>query len=125
MVFAGLVNADVETGLVGHWTFDDGPGAATALDSTGNSNGTLWGDPQWVTGKMGDWALEFDGVEDHVIVGHVAAHDDFGVELTVAGWIKPDWEYIVLTNGAGIFTRRIGVTGTYACRINREGIQDR
>ena len=79
--------ADIETGLVGHWAFDDGSGT-TALDSTGNSNGTLWGDPQWVTGKIGDWALEFDAVEDYVSVGHVAVHDDFDVELTVAGWIN-------------------------------------
>ncbi|MCK4627651.1 MAG: LamG domain-containing protein, partial [Sedimentisphaerales bacterium] len=119
---AGLANADIETGLVGYWPFDDGPGATTALDSTGNSDGTLWGDPQWVAGSVGDWALEFDAVDDHVIVEHVAVHDDFDIELTVAGWMKPDWEDTDLTNSAGIFAKRIGTGGGWGCRIIRDGL---
>jgi hypothetical protein len=52
-------------GLVGHWKLDDGFGA-TAADSSGNaSNGTVYGDPQWVAGHDGG-ALWFDGTNDYV-----------------------------------------------------------
>jgi len=121
---AGLANADIESGLVGHWAFDDGFGDV-AVDSTGNSNGVLFGDPQWVPGKVGDWALEFDAagvVKDHVIAAHVEAHDDFGVELTVAGWLKPDWEDTDLTKAAGIIAMRNQLDGGgYGFRVNRAG----
>ncbi|MCF7973123.1 MAG: discoidin domain-containing protein [Phycisphaerae bacterium] len=59
--------ADITEGLVGYWTFDEG-GGTIAFDSSGNGNdGTLQGDPQWVTGVLGG-ALEFDGTGDYVEV---------------------------------------------------------
>jgi len=51
--------------LVAHWNFDDGSGS-TAQDSSGNGNhGTLFGNPQWITGHLGG-ALDFDGTGDYV-----------------------------------------------------------
>jgi len=51
--------------LVAHWNFDDGTGS-TAQDSSGNGNhGTLFGNPQWITGHLGG-ALDFDGTGDYV-----------------------------------------------------------
>ncbi len=52
--------ANADPGLVGWWRLDEGSGT-TAYDSSGNGrHGTLLGNPQWVTGKIGG-ALEFDG----------------------------------------------------------------
>jgi subtilisin family serine protease len=76
------------TGLIGHWTFDEGMGI-TAGDSSGNGHaGILTNGPAWTTpGQIGG-ALSFDGIDDYV---------DFGTFLPVAGggsrtvslWIKP------------------------------------
>ena len=54
--------------LVGYWSFDEGFGTV-AFDASGNGfDGTLTGDPQWVTGQVGG-ALEFDG-DDSVEIPH-------------------------------------------------------
>src|SRR5699024_3289709 len=47
-------------GLVSHWRFD-----GNVLDSVGNNDGTIYGDPQFVQGVNGQ-ALSFDGVDDYV-----------------------------------------------------------
>jgi hypothetical protein len=54
--------------LVGYWNFNEGSGTI-AYDSSDNGlDGTLRGNPQWVTGRVGD-ALEFDG-DDSVEIPH-------------------------------------------------------
>jgi len=59
------IAGNVSANLVGHWKFDDGSGA-TAQDSSGNGyDGTIFGEPMWVTGQIGG-ALEFDGSNDYV-----------------------------------------------------------
>ncbi len=55
-------------GLVLHFALDDGTGMVAA-DSSGNgNNGTLDGDPTWITGVSGG-ALDFDGTRDHIATG--------------------------------------------------------
>ncbi|MEN6423903.1 MAG: LamG-like jellyroll fold domain-containing protein [Phycisphaerales bacterium] len=71
--------------LVGHWMFDEGEGTV-AHDSSGNGyDGTLQGDPQWVTGKIRG-ALEFDGAGDYV---EVPDNESLHVweRFTLAAWI--------------------------------------
>ena len=72
--------------LVAHWPFDDGSGTV-ARDVTGNGNdGTLNGDPQWVSGMYGV-GLEFDG-DDFVDCGN---NDilNFGTnDWTITAWIQ-------------------------------------
>ena len=67
-------SADITTGLVGYWTFDEGSGT-TAVDSSGNGNtGTLNGSMtgnDWVPGKYGS-SLDFDGSDDYINVDDVA-----------------------------------------------------
>jgi len=60
------VDAQLQNGLVGYWSFDDGTGTI-ASDSSGNGNtATLVTGPSWVTaGEIGG-ALFFDGVDDYV-----------------------------------------------------------
>lgn len=78
--------APIDTGLVGHWMFDDGAGGI-ATDRSGNGNdGTLTNGPTWTTGQL-NGALSFDGVNDVVSVPHNASIDLPDI-LTVSVWIK-------------------------------------
>lgn len=57
-------NADITTGLLGHWALDEGSGT-TATDSSGNSHtGTFVDVPTWQAGRVGSGALQFDGTND-------------------------------------------------------------
>src|SRR6266498_470903 len=59
------VGAQLQNGLVGYWSFDDGTGTI-AGDSSGNDNtATLINGPIWTSGEIGG-ALSFDGVDDYV-----------------------------------------------------------
>jgi hypothetical protein len=71
--------------LVGWWRFDETSGT-TAHDASGNGNdGTLQGDPTWVTGKI-DGALALDGNGDYVDIGSVGIS---GINpRTIAGWAR-------------------------------------
>ena len=76
---AGNVSAE----LVGYWKFDEGSGT-TAYDSSGNGlDGTLNGDPQWVTGQLGG-ALDFDG-DDAVEIPHNSLLS-ITDEITISAW---------------------------------------
>ncbi len=78
---AGNTSAD----LIAHWKFDESSGSV-AHDISGNgNNGTLKGDPQWVTGKIGG-AIQLDGIGDYVDIGSVGIS---GMDQrTMAGWAK-------------------------------------
>ncbi|MFA5099135.1 MAG: LamG domain-containing protein, partial [Candidatus Paceibacterota bacterium] len=59
-----------DTSLVGYWKFDEGSGT-TAYDASGhNNNGTLTNGPTYTTGKVGSYALSFDGTDDWVNIGN-------------------------------------------------------
>ncbi len=83
--FLSVTNA-ADTSLVGQWKFDEDSGII-ATDSSGNGNdGTLFGDPQWVVGKI-DGALEFDGDGDYLDCGDnevLQAQD----QITLACWFR-------------------------------------
>lgn len=82
-LYQGAVN---DTGLVGHWTFDEGAGGI-AYDRSGNgNNGTLTNGPTWTTGQL-NGALSFDGVNDYVSIGDRPTLDLTG-SISVSGWIS-------------------------------------
>lgn len=84
-LYYGAVN---DTGLVGHWTFDEGSGT-TAYDRSGNGNdGTLTNGPTWTTGQLGG-ALSFDGVNDYVSIGNPGFFNISG-DLTLIAFANPD-----------------------------------
>lgn len=77
-----------EDGLVAYWAFDEGSGKK-ATDLTGNGHdGEFAGDPKWVDGVF-NTALEFDGVDDHVVV---ADHDELDITdaITLMAWFSPN-----------------------------------
>ncbi|MCG8013830.1 MAG: Ig-like domain-containing protein [Candidatus Thiodiazotropha weberae] len=79
---------DIVTGLVGHYSFDEG-GGGTALDSSVSGNhGTLVGGPAYTTGQVGSNALNFNGDFDRVEIPDNAA-TNFGIgDFTVAFWFN-------------------------------------
>ena len=89
LVMTHLGTANVaEDGLVAYWPFDEGKGKE-AIDITGNGHdGEFHGKPEWVEGKFGT-ALEFNGVDDHVIVADDPA---FAIEenITLMAWFSPN-----------------------------------
>jgi len=81
LIMAGHGSAE----LVGHWRLDDGSGTIAADSSGYGNDGTLQGDPQWVTGKI-NGALEFDGTGDYVEVpDNESLH--LWERFTLAAWI--------------------------------------
>jgi len=64
LAISGAVSADLNTGLVAYWSFND----CTAKDNSGNGHdGTINGNPQCVTGRKGK-GFYFDGIDDYISV---------------------------------------------------------
>ncbi len=81
-----FIYADMETGLAGHWQFEEGRGAAAA-DASGNvRHGSLVSNPVWRAGRVGG-GLALGGRGDHVKVDP-AAELNVLQAFTVAAWIK-------------------------------------
>ena len=86
----------IAANLVALWHFDENSGT-TAYDSTENYNdGTIYGAPSWVDGKLGK-ALSFDG-NDYVMVPDSSLLEPD--RITVEAWVKSSgtpgsYKYIV------------------------------
>ena len=90
-----FTTADVDiSAFLSLWQLDESSGT-TAHDSIGSNHGTLYGNPQWTTGKIGG-ALNFDGVDDYVKIP-----DDDSLnpaqQITIAYWI------CARTAGGGVY----------------------
>jgi hypothetical protein len=86
-LFSEKAHADITTGLVGHWTLDEGT-STTANDTSGNNNtGTLINNPSWVTGHVGNGALNFDGSTKYVEATNSPSLSISGNQLTVSAWV--------------------------------------
>ena len=87
LVFAGVANA----ALVGHWDFD-----SSFRDQSGNGNHSDYsGLPTLVpgTGLSPDAAVQFDGVDDVLIVQNSASLNSASGtgDFTFALWVKSSW----------------------------------
>jgi len=69
---------------VGYWKFDEGSGTVAADSSAYGNDGTLGGNPKWVTGQFGG-ALEFNGSGDYVEIPDSPSLS-LTDEITVAAW---------------------------------------
>jgi hypothetical protein len=75
-------------GPVAAWAFDEGAGSS-AGDATGNGHvGALTGGAVWTTAGRHAGALEFDGVDDAVVVTNDGTFD-LGTSMTVSAWVYP------------------------------------
>ena len=94
--------------LVAYYDFETGSGT-TAYDRATNygtystADGTIYGDPQWVAGKIGNYALDFDRYArdgDVVKCGDPDKVKSVTDAITVSAWVKIDdfttkWQTIV------------------------------
>src|SRR3989344_2013408 len=83
----------LNSGLVGHWTFDGADVTDKVYDKSGQGNhGYFIGGATTtakVKGKIGQ-ALKFDGVDDYVDVMNSSSLDITSDKLTLSAWIKPN-----------------------------------
>jgi len=72
--------------LVAHWPLDEAQGDI-AYDNVGTRDGTLLGDPLWQpTGGMVDGALQFDGVDDFILISSIP--NSIEGPFSVFAWVK-------------------------------------
>jgi len=86
-------HADISTGLVGWWKFDEASSGtcagASIVDSSSNSDtGTCNNSPTWVAGRRGAGAMSFTAASfQYVSIGTVAALNP--TNITITAWVKP------------------------------------
>jgi len=107
------VGASPGPGIVGLWHFDEGSGASTVADSSGNGNtGTVTGATTGVAG-MFDNGLSFDGTNDYVDFGSDASlqlTDEFTIELWVNRTDKTTFErFLSHSTDASTYAYEVGV----------------
>ncbi len=85
--------SSLNSGLVGHWTFNEGSGCI-AHDSSGNSNhGNLEPDcpidsPNWIEKTPPSYALDFNGSSDYIRSGNL------NFNINAGDWTASAWYYI-------------------------------
>ena len=101
-----ICRADLEDGLVAYYAFDDGSGAVLE-EATGNAtDGDLYlfpdDDSQWVAGQIGG-ALEFDGIDDYVIVPECPLAET-ALSVSIWGYANeaPTWASLVKNWGGAV-----------------------
>ncbi len=87
---------EVLTDYLSFWKFN-----GNTNDETGNNNGTINGDPQYVSGIEGQ-ALDFDGDGDYIDLGSPDPIEGLS-EMTISLWVKsnsasPSNEYIFISS---------------------------
>jgi hypothetical protein len=77
-----------QAGLLAHWKFDEGSGTSVADSSSNSNTGTLTNmtGNEWTTGPVGG-ALNFDGVDDYILVNYDSSLDATSA-LTISAWVK-------------------------------------
>jgi len=114
----GKIPEDTFTrGLVGYWSFDEGSGSM-AYDASGNENhGELkpsaTNRPQWTIGKVGG-GLQFDGVDDYVVVADSPSLNISGNQITIMAWVRP--------TGFGADRIVVNKEDTYEIAISTNGV---
>jgi hypothetical protein len=115
----------LSNGLVGWWTFDgndsatNNSGILTVLDRSGSGNkGTTASKaatPSFTPGKIGQ-ALNFDGVDDVIAAGDIAATDGAS-QLTASAWVYSS----VLAAGAPAVTKWTNSNNNWALYTSESG----
>ena len=75
-------SSEIPSDYIAYWKFD-----GNVLDETGNNNGTIYGDPQYVEGVQGQ-ALDFDGDGDYVKTENNFISDEGVNSFSVSFWVK-------------------------------------
>lgn len=98
------------SGLIAYYRFNEGSGITTANSSTNSAgiDGTLVNNPSWQTSpiEFSANALNFDGVDDIVVIPHVVSSDftvEFLMKTSSTGPAGTQWY-----NGNGIVDAEVG-----------------
>src|ERR1035438_5415101 len=109
--------ADITTGLVGYWPFDDGSGS-TAADSTANANAgtlvnfsastytTMWTTNAWLTNAL-LFNQSGEGTDTYVSVNDSTSIQSMTTakQWTLSAWVKPSVAGGSQTANAGIISK--------------------
>ncbi len=115
-------NDDLESGLVGHWTFD-GPKmawASTTAEVIDSSASSIEGDlvnmdtSAAIAGKIGQ-GLRFDAVDDAVNAGEPSIFQDLP-QISISAWIKPN-----SSGGGNCLGSTVLVQKNESCNIAGDG----
>lgn len=102
-LLSGEASAQLTSGLVGYWKFDEGSDNLANDNSGMGNHGTIYG-ASWTEGMVKK-ALSFDGVDDYVHVPHSSSLNDYSQGLTLMAWIKTDttskFKQMILAKGDG------------------------
>ena len=81
----------ISNNLIAHYKFDTGSGTIAYDSSENNNNGTLknMSSSSWVEGKIGDYSLQFDGINDYIDCGNTTSLSLTGA-ITLETWIQWD-----------------------------------
>jgi YD repeat-containing protein len=83
------IQAMMQRELLASYAFEENAGTTTA-DGSGNGNtGTLFGGAAWTSSGLSGNAIDFDGTDDGVNLGHDPSILS-GHWITVSAWVKPD-----------------------------------
>jgi len=98
LIAGNAFSADISTGLLAYWSFDD----CTAADVTGNGyDGSISGGVQCVDGIAGTQGMNFHADNDHISA--IADASFSSKQITLSAWIKP--------TGPGTYNPRIVAVG--------------
>lgn len=87
--------ADIATGLVGHWTFDEAAGGVVR-DYSGNDNHGTWSSvPEYRQTDRG-WTMEVSG-SPTVSVPNATSVNFSGGDVTIAAWVNPTSSHANMT----------------------------
>jgi hypothetical protein len=102
---AAIANADITTGLLGDWKFDEDSGTV-ANDSENGHTGTIYG-ASWIPGVSRS-ALNFNGSSDYVNVPDADDLDPTATQaITIAAWVKIP-SYQAQNTGGSVFNTILG-----------------
>ena len=110
-----------ESGLVAHYTFQEGAGDVLRDHSGNNNHGSIKG-AKWVRSGKG-WALEFDGKDDYVDCGNDRSLS-IGKTGSILLWFRPDTAcqggLVGWSTGSGNSNQRLVIAlNTYARNLGR------
>jgi len=81
-----IVSQDLENGLIGYWSLNEGSDTITADISGNGFDGIINVETNWVEGKFGS-ALKFDE-DDYVNLGNDGYFELGASDFTISAWIK-------------------------------------
>lgn len=110
------------TNLNAYWSLDAGTGTTAADATGGGATGTLSGStiPTWVTGKVGSFALNFNGTTAYVTMG-APSSTNLTTNFSVAAWFKPS---SLTNNNQQILSKGYNGTNTQYQLITADNLGD-